>query len=191
MELHGGSIEARSPGPGQGATFTVRPPISPLVSTTLGVSPVPATKPQADATAPPVGLDGLRVLVVGRRAGRRAVSSSPIFLEMSGIEVRAAATVAPHVIVSDIVMPDEDGHVLIRRIRTLAAEDKKSIPVIALTAFARNEDRTRALVEGRAHAAERLPRAPPAPRTAVAFRIRMEASVARVVRRAGIRARVV
>ena len=57
-------------------------------------------------------------------------------------------TYTPHVIVSDIGMPDEDGYFLIRRIRTLAAEDKKNIPAIALTAFARNEDRTRALVEG-------------------------------------------
>jgi signal transduction histidine kinase/CheY-like chemotaxis protein len=156
VELHGGSIEARSPGPGQGATFVVRLPISPLVSTTLGVSRVPATKAQGAATAPPVGLDGIRVLVVDDEPDARELVA--YLLEMSGIEVRAAASVAealkelqtytPDVIVSDIGMPDEDGYFLIRRIRTLAAEDKKNIPAIALTAFARNEDRTRALVEG-------------------------------------------
>ena len=51
-------------------------------------------------------------------------------------------------IVSDIGMPGEDGYDLIRRIRTLPAAGKKNIPAIALTAFARNEDRTKALVAG-------------------------------------------
>jgi signal transduction histidine kinase/CheY-like chemotaxis protein len=156
VELHGGSIEARSPGRGQGATFVVRLPISPLVSTTLGVSRVPATKTHGVATAPPVGLDGIRVLVVDDEPDAHELVA--YVLERSGIEVRAATNVAealkeletftPDVIVSDIGMPDEDGYSLIRRIRTLAAEDKKNIPAIALTAFARNEDRTRALVEG-------------------------------------------
>ena len=50
--------------------------------------------------------------------------------------------------VSDIAMPDEDGYLLIRSIRTLAADEKKNLPAIALTASSRNEDRTRALVEG-------------------------------------------
>jgi CheY-like chemotaxis protein len=117
---------------------------------------VQATKPQATATAPPVGLDGVHVLVVDDEPDARELVA--YVLEMSGIEVRAAASVAdalkelqtytPDVIVSDIGMPDEDGYFLIRSIRTLAAEDKKNIPAIALTAFARNEDRTRALVEG-------------------------------------------
>jgi CheY-like chemotaxis protein len=79
-------------------------------------------------------------------------------METCGIEVRLAANVedalsalqdyTPHVIISDIGMPDDDGYVLIRAVRTLASEEKKVIPAIALTAFARNEDRTRALVEG-------------------------------------------
>ncbi len=79
-------------------------------------------------------------------------------LESSGMEVREAGSAAealrqlesftPHVIVSDIGMPEEDGYFLIRQLRTLAAEDKKKIPAIALTAFARNEDRKRTLVEG-------------------------------------------
>jgi signal transduction histidine kinase/ActR/RegA family two-component response regulator len=156
VELHGGSIEARSPGPGKGATFVVRLPVSPLVSTTLGVSRVPATRAQAAATAPPVGLEGIRVLLVDDEADARELVT--YVLERSGVEVRAAASVAealgelrtytPHVIVSDIGMPDEDGYFLIRSIRTLAAEDKKNIPAIALTAFAGKEDRTRALVEG-------------------------------------------
>ncbi|HEX4448040.1 MAG TPA: ATP-binding protein [Polyangiaceae bacterium] len=157
VDLHGGSIEARSPGPGKGATFVVRLPISPLVSTTLGVSRVPATtKAPAAAVALPAGLVGIRVLVVDDEPDARELVA--YVLERSGMEVRAAGSAAgalkeletytPHVIVSDIGMPDEDGYSLIRRVRTLAADDKKRIPAIALTAFARNEDRKRALVEG-------------------------------------------
>ena len=61
------------------------------------------------------------------------------------------ASFTPHVIISDIGMPDEDGYSFIRSVRTLPADEKKNIPAIALTAFARNEDRTRALVEGFNH----------------------------------------
>ena len=78
--------------------------------------------------------------------------------ESGGMKVRLAASVAeamralesfaPNVIVSDIGMPEEDGYALIRKIRTHSDERTKNIPAIALTAFARNEDRTRALVEG-------------------------------------------
>ena len=62
--------------------------------------------------------------------------------------LRELETFTPHVIVSDIGMPDDDGYSLIRQRPHAPAEEKKNIPAIALTAFARNEDRTRALVEG-------------------------------------------
>jgi CheY-like chemotaxis protein len=55
---------------------------------------------------------------------------------------------SPQVIVSDIGMPAEDGYALIRSVRTLPSESKRNVPAIALTAFTRNEDRTRALTEG-------------------------------------------
>ncbi|HLK40707.1 MAG TPA: ATP-binding protein, partial [Polyangiaceae bacterium] len=156
VELHGGSIEARSEGSGRGATFVVRLPISPLVSTTLGISRVPATKQRADNISLPTGLDGLRVLVVDDEPDARDLVT--YVLETCGMKVRVAGraaeamteleTFTPHVIISDIGMADEDGYFLIRNIRTLPNEEKKNIPAIALTAFARNEDRTRALVEG-------------------------------------------
>jgi CheY-like chemotaxis protein len=79
-------------------------------------------------------------------------------LESCGMEVRLAGSAAealgvlvtftPTVVISDIGMPEEDGYFLIRAIRTLPAENVKNVPAIALTAFARNEDRTKALVEG-------------------------------------------
>jgi signal transduction histidine kinase/ActR/RegA family two-component response regulator len=156
VELHGGSITALSAGSGHGATFRVRLPISPLVSSTFGVTRVPATDTEAPDNPVGESLDGIRVLVVDDDGDARDLVS--FVLESCGAEVHQAwnmaqalaalQTYTPHVIVSDIGMPDGDGYALVRSIRTLAAEDKKNIPVIALTAFARGEDRTRALVEG-------------------------------------------
>jgi CheY-like chemotaxis protein len=107
-------------------------------------------------TSAEAGLDKLRVLVVDDEPDARELIG--YVLEAYGTEVRLASTAAmartelanytPHVIISDIGMPDEDGYSLIRSIRTLPTDDKKNIPVIALTAFARNEDRTRTLVAG-------------------------------------------
>jgi CheY-like chemotaxis protein len=117
---------------------------------------VPATTAEATPTSLPVGLEHIRVLVVDDDPDARELVA--YVLETCGMEVHTAASasdartelgaVTPHVIISDIGMPQEDGYSLIRSIRTLAAEDKKNIPAIALTAFAANEDRTRALVEG-------------------------------------------
>jgi signal transduction histidine kinase/ActR/RegA family two-component response regulator len=156
VNLHGGTIEAHSAGYGSGARFSVRLPVSPLVSATLGVSQVPATKEPSLSLDLPTGLDGLRVLVVEDEPDARELIG--YVLESCGIEVRLAGSVAaaltelavftPHVIISDIGMPDEDGYSLIRSIRTSPVADHKDIPAIALTAFARNEDRTRALVAG-------------------------------------------
>jgi CheY-like chemotaxis protein len=156
VDLHGGSIEATSEGLGKGSRFVVRLPVSPLVSATLGVSQVPATKEAKTSTDFPHHLSGVRVLVVEDDPDARELIG--YVLESCGIEVRLAGSAAlalkelggytPHVIVSDIGMPDEDGYSLIRSIRTSPQAETKDIPAIALTAFARNEDRTRALVAG-------------------------------------------
>jgi signal transduction histidine kinase/ActR/RegA family two-component response regulator len=156
VELHGGSIRAHSQGRGCGSTFVVRLPISPVVSATLGISRVPATKQPLSNSLLPANLHGIRVLVVDDEPDARELVA--YVLQTCGMEVRTAGSVAealselstyaPHVILSDIGMPDTDGYALIRSIRTHPDESKRSTPVIALTAFARNEDRTRALVEG-------------------------------------------
>ncbi len=153
-ELHGGSIEAQSRGLGAGALFRVRLPVSPVLSTTYGVSRVPATT--APGSVLPTGLHGIRVLAVDDEPDARELLA--YVLESCGMEVKAAASVAealreletftPHVIVSDIGMREQDGYTLIRTVRTLPSDEKKNIPAIALTAYARNDDRTRALVEG-------------------------------------------
>ncbi|HSY22031.1 MAG TPA: ATP-binding protein [Polyangiaceae bacterium] len=156
VDLHGGSIAASSDGVGKGAAFVVRLPISPLVSTTLGVHKVPATTQGSPSSGSAERLTGIHVLVVDDDPDARELVS--LVLEMSGVEVRTAATAAealalleastPDVVISDIGLPDQDGYTLIRSIRTLAVEDKKNVPVIALTAFGQNDDRTRALVAG-------------------------------------------
>jgi signal transduction histidine kinase/CheY-like chemotaxis protein len=157
LELHGGSIRVTSDGPGKGASFVVRLPVSALVSRTLGVPRVPATtEEEPRASALPVSLEGVRVLLVDDEADARELVA--YVLESCGGEVRTAASVAealveldafaPDVVISDIGMPQEDGYALVRRMRTWPAEDRRSIPAIALTAFARSSDRTRALVEG-------------------------------------------
>ncbi len=155
VELHGGRIEAWSNGVGQGATFAVRLPIAAAAMTSApALSPIESESPghrEAPDMAP-----GLRVLVVDDDSDARDLIA--YLLESRGMEVRQASsageallaleTYTPHVILSDIGMPVEDGYSLIRRIRTLPSPEKSNIPAIALTAFARREDRTRALVEG-------------------------------------------
>jgi signal transduction histidine kinase len=154
--LHGGEIEAKSEGLGRGATFVVRIPVTPLLSTKLDAdrAEVAPSAPAARATVPP-GLEGLSVLVVDDEPDARELIA--MFFETCGMSARVAGSVAeamrqiaaakPDVIVSDIGMPDEDGYALIRRVRALDGP-ASAIPAIALTAFARNEDRTRALHAG-------------------------------------------
>lgn len=100
--------------------------------------------------------DTLRVLLVDDDPDARELTA--LFLEQNGIEVQTAGSAAdalallkvqsPQVILSDIGMPFEDGYSLIRRVRALPAPEKKNIPAIAITAFARTEDKTRAFAEG-------------------------------------------
>jgi signal transduction histidine kinase/CheY-like chemotaxis protein len=156
VDLHGGSVEARSDGEGRGATFLVRLPVSPVISTTVGVAKVPATLPPRKDLGHAHALAGSSILVVDDDHDARELLR--IVLESCGAEVHEAASArealskleAEHIdmIVSDIGMPDEDGYSLIRSVRNLPDHAKAGTPAIALTAFARNEDRTRALLEG-------------------------------------------
>ena len=101
-------------------------------------------------------LENLRVLVVDDEVDAREVVST-VLLEY-GAEVKAVATATealieitqfqPHVLVSDIGMPGVDGYTLIRQVRTLSAEKGGKVPALALTAYARAEDRKKALLAG-------------------------------------------
>ncbi|NEQ21934.1 MAG: PAS domain S-box protein [Microcoleus sp. SIO2G3] len=156
VELHGGTVRADSLGEGQGATFSVQLPL--VSSLTEGSNPLPLDLPVEDSV--PFDnlpdLTGLRVLVVDDEADARELLAS--ILAQYGVEVTTVATAGevlealprlkPSVLVSDIGMPGEDGYALIQKIRALDAEQGGQIPAVALTAYARTEDRIRALASG-------------------------------------------
>lgn len=156
VDLHGGTVQARSKGPGLGASFTVRLPVSPLISTTVGVTRVPATSPRKNDLARPEVLADLSILVVDDEEDARDLLR--IVLESCGVRVHDAGSAREglsklgsepiDLIISDIGMPEEDGYTFIRNVRSLGVKEKAGVPAVALTAFARNEDRTRALLEG-------------------------------------------
>jgi CheY-like chemotaxis protein len=151
VEIHGGSIRAESLGEGRGATFRIR---LPLVDATAGAADFAADQFMMAKT--PQLLSGLNVLLVDddsdtltlmataltrRQANVTAVSSA-------GEAIQAIARRRPDVLVSDIAMPDEDGYGLIEAIRKLENGDSQIIPAVAITAYAKEEDRERALSSG-------------------------------------------
>ena len=157
VELHGGTVHAASAGKGQGATFTVRIPVAPLRAG-KGAAPAVLAKAAPDAldAEPPVVLAGVRILVVDDEPDSREMLA--VLLEGLHAVVEAVPSVRealaaferqrPDVILSDIGMPQEDGFVLVRKIRARPAAAGGNTPVVALTAGARPEDRTRALRAG-------------------------------------------
>ncbi|WP_339458915.1 ATP-binding protein [Nodularia spumigena] len=155
VELHGGIISVDSQGENEGATFTVK---LPLLLESQAVIPDSVNQNNADFAYPsPVpSLLGVRVLVVDDEMDTRDFIST--VLEECQAEVKAVKSVSealqviidwkPDVLVSDIAMPEEDGYSLIRKVRSQPQEQGGKIPAAALTAYARAEDRTRAIQEG-------------------------------------------
>ena len=162
VELHGGVIRASSPGEGQGSTFFVELPLSILqVEAERARAHPTAHAHEADGVALP-RLDGVHAFVVDDEPDARDLLRR--VLEDQGAVVTAfdsadAALAAlqksrPTVIVSDIGMPGMDGYQMMRALRASEARDSR-VPALALTAFARAEDRKRALVAGfQAHLAK-------------------------------------
>jgi PAS domain S-box-containing protein len=155
VEMHGGTIRAKSPGEGQGATFTVMLPITVVHGERPGSRDAqPRPDVAREAICQDGALAGLRVLVVddepdARQLIRRVLAEceAEVSLASSAAEaLREVERFRPDVIVSDIGMPEEDGYDLIRKVR--ANYTAKQIPAAALTAFARTEDRKRALLAG-------------------------------------------
>jgi PAS domain S-box-containing protein len=158
VELHGGTIEARSDGPGQGATFVVRLPVAPLRASSLVPTPDPASRisrPGAVLQCPPE-LEGLRVLVCEDEPDARELIESILSeCKANVVAVGSAAEAMDHfrrgtpdVLVSDIGMPEASGYELIRQVRSLPPDRGGRVPAVALTAYASMADRTRALMEG-------------------------------------------
>jgi len=156
VELQGGTVHVQSPGIGQGATFIVNLPIRAIRLTASEPASVQPMLRNEVPTLSPAILNGLRVLVVDDEADARELLTT--LLGQYGAEVIAVATASealetlqrlkPNVLVSDIAMPGEDGYALIRKVRLLDAEQGGQIPAVALTAYARAEDRINALRAG-------------------------------------------
>jgi signal transduction histidine kinase/CheY-like chemotaxis protein len=159
VELHGGTITAHSPGEGQGATFHVEIPMiavrelkEQLANRPTGRTPLP---PTTNGAAVHARLNGLRVLAVDDQPDTLAVVDR--VLTRAGAEVRIALSVSealsvlrdwvPDCIISDIGMPGEDGYTFIRAVRALAPP-VRTVPAVALTAFARDSDRDLAAEAG-------------------------------------------
>jgi PAS domain S-box-containing protein len=157
VELHGGTVEADSPGEGQGATFVVKLPAVAVYQKETGAGRAhPAAGDSLSAYDCPERLDGLKVLVVDDEVDTRELFKAGI--GRCGAEVVTAGSarealaileeMRPDLLISDIGMPGEDGYELIRKVRALPAARGGKIPAIALTAYARTEDRMRALRAG-------------------------------------------
>ncbi|MDX2230311.1 MAG: PAS domain-containing protein [Leptolyngbyaceae cyanobacterium bins.349] len=151
VELHGGRVSANSAGVGQGATFIVELPLLPEV--------LPFAHPTHQTYAAFTeadSLQGVRVLVVDDEADTRDFLVAA--LEQFGAHVTAANSVSaalaqiqhfqPHVLLSDIGMPEQDGYELIQQVRSLPSEGGGRIPAAALTAYVRGDDRNRAIAAG-------------------------------------------
>ncbi len=152
VEMHDGTVEARSEGRDQGSTFVVR---LPAVDTSTEKVPPVGREPQEGMDAAP-RLDGLRVLVVDDEDDARSLIAA--VLQGRGARVFMAASAAeavtmlqaerPDVVLSDISMRDEDGYDFIRKVRALPPASGGRTPAAALTAYGRLEDRMKALSAG-------------------------------------------
>jgi CheY-like chemotaxis protein/anti-sigma regulatory factor (Ser/Thr protein kinase) len=155
VALHGGRIDAHSAGPGHGSTFTVRLPAS------LRSRAADAAAEAAAEHDPGAELAGKRVLIVEDDDDGREILES--ILREAHADPRSFARAAgaydflahappseqPDALISDIAMPDEDGYTFIRRVRALEGDEHRHrLAALALTAFARLEDRKRALGAG-------------------------------------------
>jgi CheY-like chemotaxis protein len=166
VELHGGTVHVESGGPGQGATFTVRLPIRESLAGAQSQAarearPLPAPTPLApDERA---AIAGKRILVVDDEPDARELvrnlleecSARVTTASSSDEALRLVRSERFDVLVSDIGMPEKDGHELMRSVRSLAPDMNGEIPAMALTAYARPEDRLKAIRAGfQMHAAK-------------------------------------
>jgi CheY-like chemotaxis protein len=151
VEMHGGKITAESEGEGKGATFTIKLPVRAIYAA------------DTEVVTPPSGqekpLAGAWVVVVDDEANARALITT--VLELNGARVTAFGSARaaldlltddtvprPHILISDLAMPGEDGIHMIRSLREWEQTHGGALPAIALTAFGGSQDRIRALEAG-------------------------------------------
>ena len=165
VELHGGTVQATSAGDGRGATFTVSLPITAVHNgqtapnggrrTTDQERVHPRAGGRVAFDCPP-SLEGLKVLVVDDEMDSRELIIAVLTqcnaivtaVESASEALAAIAGIEPDILISDVGMPDEDGYSLIKKVRALPPQSGGRIPAVALTAYARAEDRIKALASG-------------------------------------------
>jgi signal transduction histidine kinase/DNA-binding NarL/FixJ family response regulator len=157
VELHGGRVQAESAGEGRGATFTVELPITIPKSAAEPAHIAPQAAQSSRTTNDgQVDLNGVRIVVVDDEADAREVIAKLLRRAGAAVDTAGGATdalailsrQAPDMLISDIAMPDCDGYELLRNTRQLPNIRDIYLPAIALTAYAREEDRARALAAG-------------------------------------------
>ena len=163
VELHGGTVKAQSDGPGHGAEISLRLPILGVytsASTALPAEALASTEATANewiAIECPPKLDGVRVLIVDDDFDTRQMLNAVLSQCEADVMTVASAAEAlreierlkPDVLVSDLGMPVQDGYELIKKVREMESRlEGKATPALALTAYAKAEDRVRALADG-------------------------------------------
>ncbi|MEG4941158.1 chemotaxis protein CheB [Microcoleus sp. F4-D5] len=161
VELHGGTVEAESPGEEQGTTITVRLPLRSLpqeLTSAIDLKSTALVEHLNTSNERVPSLEGLHILAVDDRIDTREFLQ--FVLEGYGAEVLAVASARSAIaaltenpgrydlLISDIGMPEEDGYFLIREVRALAAEAGGEIPAAALTAYATDKEGQRAIEAG-------------------------------------------
>jgi PAS domain S-box-containing protein len=156
VELHGGNVRVQSDGLGKGATFSVRLPLAAIYSEPKKEDHLPAATLRENPPMPEVSLAHIRVLAVDDEIDARDLVKK--LLEMAGATVSTAGSASeamehilaerPDVLVCDIGMQEEDGYSLIRRLRAIEKKEEGVLPAVALSAYARSEDRTKAIRSG-------------------------------------------
>jgi CheY-like chemotaxis protein len=151
IEHHGGRVQAESPGPGRGSTFTI---LLPLALSDSADASQPRVTPRVGGSAQLRA--GLKVLIVDDEVDVREALT--LLLAQNGAVVTGASSareglavvedLRPDVILSDIAMPEEDGLSFIRRVRELPADRGGRTPAAAISAYAGREDRKQALAAG-------------------------------------------
>jgi CheY-like chemotaxis protein len=157
VQLHRGSVAVESDGKDTGAKFTINLPTAPAgtAGNNHELEGFDASDDLLDSDSSGL-LDGLKILVVDDEADSRELVTA--ILTRSGSEVRCSDSAAeaivalkewhPDVLISDIGMPHEDGYGLVKKVRKLRSKWAKEITAVALTAYATDEDRNKALSAG-------------------------------------------
>ncbi|HEY2384511.1 MAG TPA: ATP-binding protein [Terriglobia bacterium] len=156
VELHGGTITGTSEGEGKGATFTVHLPLMPISREFPAERAHPKAGWSEISLECPPEVAGLKVLAVDDDADtcdmiRTALEQCGAVVETAGSAdagFEAYKSFQPEVLISDVGMPEVDGYEFIRRVRDYERQTKRKVPAVALTAFARIEDRVKSLAAG-------------------------------------------